>query len=480
MKIKPVWSIVALAAAMATPSVMAEEPAEAAAEFVRILPVDEVIETVSVETSAGTLVGAREGDALVFKGVPYAAAPVGPLRWKAPQPVAPWTGDRAAVSYEPPCPQPVPVDAATPNQGGVAGVQSEDCLYLEVYAPVAAKKAPVVVWLHGGAAFLGAGHLGSYVGTSNAAKGIITIPINYRLGSLGSFAHPAISSEDGPTGNFAMMDAVAALEWVAENIEAFGGDPENVTIAGQSAGGVMVVNLLTLPSAKGLFDKAVIQSGAYVSKGMTLEDAEAKTVKALATIDVPEDVTAEQLRTVSAQTFSYDPVLRGGFGTILDGEFFVRSPKAVLEAGEELDVPVLVGANSGERGFHAAEDLVAEVGDTGAPAWLYRFDYTPEFRKEAWPSGPIHSAELIFSFDSIDTSGWAAGDVGEADRAMAKWVNSCWVAFYKMPTDATSLKCADGVEWPAYDSESKAVMNFGSTIEISDADMYPDGPGANE
>ncbi|MBR9808403.1 MAG: carboxylesterase/lipase family protein [Alphaproteobacteria bacterium] len=465
---------------MASPAVLAEESAGAAPEFVRILPVDEVIDTVSVEVETGVLVGERRGDAIVFKGVPYAAPPTGSFRWKAPQPVAPWVGDRAAVSYEPPCPQPVPVYAAVPNQGGVAGVQSEDCLYLEVYAPAKAEKAPVVVWLHGGAAFLGAGHLGSYVGTSNAAKGIITVPINYRLGALGTFAHPALSEGGGPTGNFAMMDAVAALEWVASNIEAFGGDPENVTIAGQSAGGVMVVNLLTLSSARGLFDKAVIQSGAYVSPGTMLEDAEEKTVKALGAINVPEDVTAEQLRTISAQTFSYNPGLRGGFGTILDGVFFTQSPKSVLEGGQEADVPVLVGTNSGEGGFRAAKKLAEQVSDTGAPVWLYRFDYTPEFRKKAWPSGPIHSAELMFTFDSMDTSGWAAGDISDADRAMAAQVSSCWVAFYKMPVDATSLSCAGGVEWPAYGPGANTVMNFGSVIEVGEADAHPDGPGTDE
>jgi para-nitrobenzyl esterase len=135
---------------------------------------------------SGVLVGESADGVNVFRGVPFAKAPVGDLRWKAPQKPDAWPGERAAVAFEPPCPQPVNIDQTTSNGGGVAGVQSEDCLYLNVYAPANASKAPVVVWLYGGASFLGAGHLGSYNGTSNAKAGVITIPINYRLGSLGT------------------------------------------------------------------------------------------------------------------------------------------------------------------------------------------------------------------------------------------------------------------------------------------------------
>ena len=234
------------------------------------------------------------------------------------------------------------------------GPQSEDCLYLQVYAPAAAEKAPVVVWFHGGGAFLGAGHLGSYFGAANAEKGIVTVPVNYRLGALGYFAHPAISAEPGPTGAYALMDAVAALEWVQDNIEAFGGDPDNVTIAGQSAGGVMVINLLAIPSAQGLFHKAVVQSGAFVSGGVALEEAETKAVSALEKIGVGADVGAGTLRTVSAQTFSYNPDLRTGLGPVLDGAFFATSARDALAAGTQANVPLLIGANQGEPGFQAA------------------------------------------------------------------------------------------------------------------------------
>src|SRR5690606_2461192 len=149
--------------------------------------------------------------------------------------------------------------------------------YLNVYAPANANKAPVVVWLYGGASYLGAGHLGSYNGTNNARAGVITIPINYRLAPLGAFAHPARTREAGANGwvgGYALMDAVAALDWVKRNAAAFGGDPNNVTVAGQSAGAGMVMSLLGIPAAKGLYQKAIVQSGASLRPGTALADAE--------------------------------------------------------------------------------------------------------------------------------------------------------------------------------------------------------------
>lgn len=182
------------------------------------------VKTVKATVDSGVLVGEAKDGVNVFRGVPFAKPPVGNLRWKAPQKPDKWLGDRAALAFEPPCPQPVNADQKTANGGGVAGVQSEDCLYLNVYAPANASKAPIVLWLYGGASYLGAGHLGSYDGTSNAKAGVITIPINYRLGALGTFSHPALSKEGGATGGYALMDAVAALEWVKRNAAAFGGD----------------------------------------------------------------------------------------------------------------------------------------------------------------------------------------------------------------------------------------------------------------
>jgi para-nitrobenzyl esterase len=270
---------------------------------------------VKATIDTGVLVGETGDGVNIFRGVPFAKPPVGALRWKAPQKADAWPGERAAVANEAPCPQPVNPDGKTANGGGVSGVQSEDCLYLTVYAPANANKAPVVVWLYGGASYLGAGHLGSYNGSANAKQGVITIPINYRLGALGNFAHPALTKEAGakdPLGSFALMDAVAALEWVKRNAAAFGGDPNNVTVAGQSAGAAMVVNLLSIPSAKGLYQKAIVQSGALLSPGRSLADNEKRGVEAATALGLPENATAAQLRAVSAQTFAANEKTRPG------------------------------------------------------------------------------------------------------------------------------------------------------------------------
>ncbi|MFT3723242.1 MAG: carboxylesterase family protein [Hyphomonadaceae bacterium] len=434
----------------------------------------------------GVLVGETGDGVNIFRGVPFAKPPVGALRWKAPQKADAWPGERAAVANEAPCPQPVNPDGKTSNGGGVSGVQSEDCLYLTVYAPANATKAPVVVWLYGGASYLGAGHLGSYNGTANAKQGVITIPINYRLGALGNFAHPALTKEAGakdPLGSFALMDAVAALEWVKRNAAAFGGDPNNVTVAGQSAGAAMVVNLLSIPSAKGLYQKAIVQSGALLSPGRPLAENEKRGVEAAMALGLPENVTAAQLRAVSAQTFAANEKTRSGLSPSIDGRFRTVATVDALNAGSEIDVPVMIGSNSGEGGFDGARTIAKLAGDAGAGAWLYNFAYVPAFRKTEWKKGAIHSAELMFSFDSIDTSSWgasASGKSDDADRAMAKKVNSCWVAFYKMDPKAKSLTCAGGFTWPAYTDAGDDAAQFAETPRLVKSKSVPNGPPAGQ
>jgi para-nitrobenzyl esterase len=435
---------------------------------------------VKATVDSGVLVGESLDGVNVFRGVPFAKPPVGALRWKAPQKPDKWPGERYAVAFEPPCPQPVNLDQKTTNGGGVAGVQSEDCLYLNVYAPANARKAPIVVWLYGGASYLGAGHLGSYNGTSNARAGVITIPINYRLGSLGTFSHPALAREGGPTGGFALMDAVAALQWAKRNAAAFGGDPDNITVAGQSAGAAMVVNLLSIPSAKGLYQKAVVESGALLRPGTPEAEAEEAGAKAATALGLPgKAATAAQLRSISAQTLVANPATQKGFSAPIDGKFKTTATVDALKAGTEIDVPVLIGANSGEPGFDGARTIAKEAGDAGAGAWLYHFAYVPDFRKAEWTRGAIHSAELMFAFDSIDTSSWAAGATGkasDADRAVAKKVNSCWVAFYKMDPKAKSFTCANGFTWPAYTDAGDEAAEFTATPKLVKSKTIPNGP----
>ncbi|MXP08956.1 carboxylesterase family protein [Altererythrobacter halimionae] len=436
------------------------------------------IDAVTVDLEAGTLLGSRENGVLFFRGVPYAAPPTGENRWRPPQPVEPWQGVRAATAHEPPCVQPVDTDTTIANFGGVNGAQSEDCLYLTITAPEDARDAPVLVWFHGGAFFLGAGSLGSYDGTANAKQGVITVSVNYRLGALANFVHPALEAlhPDEPQGNYALQDAVAVLEWVRDNIAAFGGNSEQITVAGQSAGGGIVVNLLSLPSAKGLFDKAIVQSGALLLPDRPKAVAQRMAAEALETIGIGPDATAHDLRSISAQTFAASEPLRAGFFFTPDDGFKPTSTIAALRAGAASDVPILVGANAGEKGFAAARMLAAMAGTTGAPAFLYRFDHTPAFRAQKWTDGPIHSAELMFTFDSIDRSSWGGERADVADRALAGQVNRCWLAFVKMAPDARSFECADGFAWQAYRPGGEVALIEMTGPQMAPADALRDGP----
>ncbi len=212
----------------------------------------------SVVTEAGEVAGAASDKIISFKGIPYAAPPVGPLRWKAPEPAPRWTGVRQATTYGNACPQPERKEA-----WAQVGQRSEDCLFLNVWRPAKPGKYPVMVFLHGGGFVSGAAGVPLYEGSGLAARGAVIVTLNYRLGRLGYFAHPALTREDpdGRLGNYGVMDQIAALQWVQRNIAAFGGDPGNVTLFGEFAGAGAVQILMGSPEAKGLFHKAVSQSG---------------------------------------------------------------------------------------------------------------------------------------------------------------------------------------------------------------------------
>lgn len=233
-----------------------------------------------VTTHSGVVAGAQENTVAVFRGIPYAAPPVGPLRWRPPMPAPGWAGVRSAARFGHSCWQAVSPQGFGPwtHEYVVAGDISEDCLFLNVWAPLKkGKLRPVLVWIHGGGFNSGSGAIPIYHGAALAARGAVVVTINYRVGVFGFLAHPDLTREAGgaPPANFGLMDMVAALRWVKANIAAFGGDPAAVTIAGQSAGAMAVQDLVSAPMAKGLFQRAIGESG--LPRALTsLGDAEAQ------------------------------------------------------------------------------------------------------------------------------------------------------------------------------------------------------------
>lgn len=320
-----------------------------------------------VKTSGGTVKGVTEGEVSSFKGIPYAAPPVGALRWRPPQPVVKWDTIRDASKYCAECPQ--------AGRGGYSANASEDCLFLNIWTPVSANqrsRLPVMVWIHGGGFVFGSGGQGNYTAAPFTSKGVILVSINYRLGRLGFFAFPALSNEfpDEPKGNYAYMDQIAALKWIKQNIAAFGGDPNNVTIFGESAGGVSVHSLITIPAAKGLFHKAIIESGGgrdgvLTGRPINKENASPHYPVSAETIGVNfavrykiEGTDAGALAKLRALTAS--EIVDGGqesagpggpptyAGPILDGKLVVETAESAYKAGRYAQVPLIIGSNSAE------------------------------------------------------------------------------------------------------------------------------------
>ena len=295
-----------------------------------------------VVTANGAVRGMAAGATDEFLGIPYAAPPVGQLRWRPPQPAARWPGVRDDTKFAPHCAQP-----ASPF--GVAST-SEDCLYLNVFAPPGARQGgqsrlPVMVWIHGGA--LIAGESDDYNPADLVRRGVIVVTINYRLGALGFLAHPALAGgPGGASGNYGLMDQQAALRWVQANIRGFGGDPGNVTIFGESAGGLSVLSQLASPGARGLFSRAIVESGAYDLTQAPLAAAEAAG-EAFAAQAGCASQTAACLRTlpVSAILYSESP---SGYQPDIDGRVLTQSLKTAFASGQFSRVPVINGSNHDE------------------------------------------------------------------------------------------------------------------------------------
>lgn len=469
------------------------------------------------------VVATKEGaeDVRVFKGIPYAAPPVGALRWKPPQRPARWEGVRACAAFGPACPQP-----AIPLMG-VSEKQSEDCLFANVWTPAkdASAKLPVMFWIHGGSFVFGSGAQDVYAGEALARRGVVVVTINYRLGPFGFLSHPGLSKEGCP-GNQGLLDQVAALEWVKRNIAAFGGDPGCVTIFGESAGGGSVVALLLSPLAKGLFHRAISQSGVCFARPLRagaygMEPAE-KTGERLADLlgCAESDDPVASMRAKSAKELlaaakpAMNPFAGEGltFGLVVDGVAITEDPFALMAKGKTADVPLLVGTTADEGtifvmmsplgnskaslrtfvetifGAEADRILAAYPAETDAevkpslarllgdalfigPArafirsrsgfnsksFLYTFTRVSPGAK-SFGLGAYHGSELRYVFDTFDAPG--AMGLTKDDRALGKKMSAAWVRFAK-----TGDPNGEGIpSWPAYTTANDAHLELGDTV----------------
>lgn len=445
-------------------------------------PVAAWAESVKVRIDSGTVVGVGLEEINAFKGIPYAAPPVGPLRWRPPAAMQPWTGERQALDYGSSCAQAgTPAFTSGTSQGAHVG---EDCLYLNVWAPANATGAPVAVWIHGGGNTGGTSAQTFYDGSAFARDGVILVSLNYRLGLFGFFAHPALQSADG---NFGLLDQIAALNWVKRNIQAFGGDAGKVTVMGESAGGQDILALLAAPAARGLFARAIVESpGGAWERYPTLSQARERGESIGDQLGAK---TAEELRRLPVDTL-VKAAESQAIGPILDGSLLTESPVRAVAAGHVPAMPLLIGSNSGEGSllpedirlsngeiqFSSAEvdklkslygplddhalaravfrdGLFAGVvrfvaGRWPAPAYLYRFDYVPDImrarRSDAW-----HGSEIPFVFD---TAYFASA---EDDRKVVTLMHGCWVAFIK-----TGVPTCSGLDWAAYRSTDDRLMRL--------------------
>lgn len=351
---------------------------------------------------SGTLEGEITDGVVSFKGIPYATPPVGDLRWRAPQPALHWDGVRDATEFGADCMQvPFPQD-----QAKIRGPLSEDCLFLNVWRPAesAAQKLPVIVWIYGGGFVNGGSSAPIYAGDAFARRGVILVSFNYRMGRFGFFAFPALTAEhpDEPKGNYGLLDQIAALQWVQRNIAAFGGDPANVTVMGESAGGYSINTLITSPLAHGLFQKAIIESGGgrtsplgtvYLDKatpahpsaetmGVNFAQAEGISGTDAAALAKLRSLSADQitsgLNMISMMTLLFGNTPPTFAGPMVDGKLFVEEPEQAWKSGHAFAVPTIVGANDRDIGLSYAPTIDQALAPFGAQADAARKAYDPD------------------------------------------------------------------------------------------------------
>ena len=480
--------------------------------------------TTRVRIDSGEIEGIAAGNVVAFKGIPFAAPPVGALRWKAPQAVTPWSGVRPAKEYGHDCMQePFGGDAAP-----LGTPPDEDCLVLNVWTPVvrAAKPRPVLFWIYGGGFVNGGSSPAVYDGSKFAEAGAVLVSANYRVGRFGFFAHPALTKEagGGPLGNYAYLDQIEALKWVKRNIAAFGGDPGNVTVFGESAGGASVNMLMTSPLARGLFHRAIVQSGGGRSSTLiaakTLQSAEqiglafateagvtgddAKALEALRALPAARLVNGMNLMKPQPKTYA---------GPMIDGTIVVEDTEAAFRAGRQAKVPYMIGANDLEFGFFPTppaqvDQMLARFGDdkdkvaaaydpkgtgnkgmigmslasdismveparmlarlhaaAGQPTWQYRFSYVADsLRGKA--AGALHATEIPFVFSTVREKYKDA--TTPADEAAGRAATAYWVAFA-----ASGDPNAKGFPaWPRYTADADRILDFTLTGPVATADPW--------
>jgi para-nitrobenzyl esterase len=398
-----------------------------------------------VKTESGLVSGIPGIDTsiMVFKGIPFAAPPVGDLRWKAPQPPIPWKGVRMANEYCKPCIQNLTLSNLPWTEEYMPQSESdEDCLSLNIWTPAKHpdEKLPVLVYVPGGAFTGGSGDVKVYNGEGLAQKGVIVVTINYRVGVLGFLALKELTAEspDSSSGNYGLLDQVAALSWVKRNIQAFGGDPENVTVSGQSAGAQSVYFLTASPLAKGLFQRAIAESSPYSSRRRTLsrEIAEKTGQHLMDTLGVK---SLKELRTIPAKELHQKAnSFNLRFGPVIDGWFLPEDVTEIYSEGKQNDTPLLTGLNAdeGSSGNQSARD----AGLANMYSWAHTRAITaktPEFnyffeRVTPWPEfpqyGAFHSSEIpyVFRNQHLIARPWE-----ETDRKLSDLMSSYWVNFIK-------------------------------------------------
>jgi para-nitrobenzyl esterase len=462
--------------------------------------------------TGGRIEGAAKGATIEFLGVPFAAPPVGQARWKAPGAVKPWDGVRKTTAFSASCTQVLnPKEGRAPwtPEYMIPGAMSEDCLYLNVWRPAnaATKVAPVFVWLHGGGNVEGSGSIDIYNGAAMAAKGVVVVTINYRLGVLGFYTNAALSKEQGGvSGNYGLQDIVAALKWVQANAAAFGGDPARVTVGGQSAGAGDTNAMIATPAAKGLFARTITESGsAYTGvRAQTLASQEARGA------DFAQKVGAtslEELRAIPANVLFKVAADYGRFGPVVDGRFMPTDQmRAQTVAGGFNDTPVLSGYNADEASgsdakygawtaeefakvratafgpvaadaakLYAANDSaqIQTVGKammrdrsranayqwakrraaaTKNPIYVYYFDH-PHPGPDVARFGTFHTSEVPYVFGNLSaTRPFTAADRKVSDAMMTRWVN-----FIKGGAPNAPGQPA----WPAFNAAKPMVMHLG-------------------